>query len=99
MEFQSKRLFEEYNQSNEKSYNFLMRAVEIMKILLNRNFDSFIIGSAVRNLYLSKDIDSIEIKSKGNDSILNILIGKEVRSYFVIENIKELYSIKKNIKK
>ena len=46
-----------------------------------------------------KDIDSIEIKSKGHDSILNILIGKEVRSYFVIENIKDLYSLKKNIKK
>ena len=80
MEFQSKRLFEEYNQSNEKSYNFLMRAVEIMKILLNRNFDSFIIGSAVRNLYLSKDIDSIEIVTVATPSQL-----KEVFPALVIE--------------
>lgn len=46
-----------------------------------------------------KDIDSLEIKPKGHDSILNIVINKEVKSYFVIENIKDLYSIKKNIKK
>lgn len=61
MEFQSKKILEQYQKSNEKSYNFLMRTVEIMKVLLNRNFDSFIIGNAVRNLYLDKNIDTIEI--------------------------------------
>lgn len=61
MEFQSQKVIEQYQKNNEKSYNFLLRAVEIMKILLNRNYDSFIIGSAVRNLYLNKQIDTIEI--------------------------------------
>lgn len=61
MEFQSEKVIIQYQKNNEKSYNFLMRAVEIMKNLLNRNYDSFIIGSAVRNLYLNKQIDTIEI--------------------------------------
>lgn len=61
MEFQSKKVLEQYQTSNEKSYNFLMRAVEILKVLLNRNFDSLIIGAAVRNLYLNKQIETIEI--------------------------------------
>lgn len=61
MEFQSKKVLEQYKVKEEKSYNFLMRGVEIMKALLNRNFDSFIIGTSVRNLYLCKPIETIEI--------------------------------------
>lgn len=80
MEFQSKKLLEEYNKKQEKSYNFLMRAVEIMKILLNRNFDSFIIGSAVRNLYLNKEIDTIEIITEATPNQI-----KEVFPSLIIE--------------
>lgn len=61
MEFQSKKVLEQYQLNDEKSYNFLMRGVDIMKILLNYNFDSYIIGPSVRNLYLCKTIDTIEI--------------------------------------
>ena len=61
MEFQSIKVLEQYKVKDEKSYNFLMRGVEIIKILLNHNFDSYIIGSSVRNLYLYKNIDTIEI--------------------------------------
>ena len=61
MEFQSKKILEQFKVKEERSYNFLMRGVDIMKTLLNRNFDSFIIGSSVRNLYLCKPIDTIEI--------------------------------------
>ncbi|MBP3504064.1 MAG: hypothetical protein J6K18_02965 [Bacilli bacterium] len=61
MEFQSKKILEQFKVKEQRSYNFLMRGVDIMKALLNRNFDSFIIGSSVRNLYLCKPIDTIEI--------------------------------------
>ncbi|MBQ4571442.1 MAG: hypothetical protein IJB21_07085 [Bacilli bacterium] len=61
MEFQSKKVLEQYQLNDEKSYNFLMRGVEILKVLLNHNFDSYIIGTSVRNLYLGKQLDTIEI--------------------------------------
>lgn len=61
MEFQSKKVLEQYQINDEKSYNFLMRGVDIMKVLLNHNFDSYIIGASVRNLYLCKPIDTLEI--------------------------------------
>ena len=80
MEFQSKKILEQYQTSNEKSYSFLMRAVEIMKILLNRNFDSFIIGSAVRNLYLNKQLDTIEIVTEATPNQI-----KEVFPALIIE--------------
>ena len=57
-----------------------MRAVEIMKVLLNRNFDSFIIGSAVRNLYLNKQIDTIEIVTTATPNQI-----KEIFPALVIE--------------
>ena len=56
MEFQSKKVLEQYQLNDEKSYNFLMRGVEILKVLLNHNFDSYIIGTSVRNLYLGKQL-------------------------------------------
>lgn len=80
MEFQSKKVFEQYQKSNEKSYNFLMRGVEIMKALLNRNYDSYIIGSAVRNLYLNHEIDVIEIITTATSSDL-----KEIFPALVVE--------------
>ena len=33
MEFQSKKVLEQYQLNDEKSYNFLMRGVEILKVL------------------------------------------------------------------
>ncbi len=61
MENQNQELFKEYQLRNEKSYNFLMHGVEILRTLLNRNYEAYIIGSAVRNLHLKQDIDQIEI--------------------------------------
>ena len=83
----------------------LIPSFSIMVLGLNK--DKFVFYKVSTSYKLIKeietidinDIDAIEIKSKGHDSILNIVINKEVRSYFVIENIKDLYSIKKNIKK
>jgi hypothetical protein len=83
----------------------LIPSFSIMVLGLNK--DKFVFYKVSTSYKLIKeiekidinDIDAIEIKSKGHDSILNMIINKEVRSYFVIENIKDLYSIKKNIKK
>ena len=83
----------------------LIPSFSIMVLGLNK--DKFVFYKVSTSYKLIKeietidinDIDAIEIKSKGHDTILNIVINKEVRSYFVIENIKDLYSIKKNIKK
>lgn len=61
MENQNKILIEKYQQENEKSYQFLSRGVEILKTLLSRNFESYIIGSCVRNFYINQLIDLIEI--------------------------------------
>ena len=73
MEFQSKKVLEQYQLNEEKSYNFLMSGVEILKVLLNHNFESYIIGSSVRNLYLCKPIDTIEIITTATpDQIKNI---------------------------
>ena len=46
-----------------------------------------------------KDIDLLDIKVRGKETILNIHINKTIKSYFVYENIKELHLIKKSMKK
>ena len=84
MEFQSKKIFEDYSKNNEKSYNFLMRSIEIMKILLNRNYDSFIIGSAVRNLYLNKEIDTIEIITEATPNQIKELKKLILRHFYLL---------------
>ena len=46
-----------------------------------------------------KDINLLDIKTKGKETILNIHINKNIKSYFVYENVKDLYLIKKGMKK
>ena len=63
MENQITSLLEQYQTSHVKSYNFFMHGIDIIKTLLNRNFEAYIVGASVRNLYLNKEIDTIEIVS------------------------------------
>ena len=52
MEFQSKKILEQFKVKEERSYNFLMRGVDIMKALLNRNFHQSEIYIYVNRLIL-----------------------------------------------
>lgn len=90
MELQSKKVFEQYQLSNEKSYNFLMRGVDIMKALLNRNFDSYIIGSAVRNLYLNQEIEMIEIITTATPQQIKEVFPKVIIERTGFTYLKEL---------
>lgn len=66
MENQYKELLNVYQEKNGKSYNFLNRGIEILRTLLYHNYESYIIGSAVRNFYLGRPIDLIEIVCSAN---------------------------------
>lgn len=79
---ENQELFNKYQLRNEKSYNFLMHGIEILKTLLNRNYEAYIIGSAVRNLHLNQPSDSIEIVTNAsNDVIKQIFPSLIIDSY------------------
>lgn len=107
MENQHQVLIEKYKETNEKSYNFLSRGVEILKTLLSRNFESYIIGSAVRNFYINKPIDLIEIVTMASVSEIKLIypsliidqkgIGylKDSNGYFFFTNFSEEDNVSK----
>lgn len=72
----SKALFIEYQKSHETSYLYLQRGLEIIKNLLNYNFESYIVGSAVRSLYLNSRIYSVEILTKATPNDLKAIYPK-----------------------
>ena len=55
-----------FSDSKAKGLNYLKRGIEILKILINRGYDSYIVSNAVTNFYLCQDIDEIEIVTKAN---------------------------------
>ena len=46
-----------------------------------------------------KNIDLIDIYNKHKETIMNIYLNKDKKSYYILENNKDIYSIKKTIKK
>ena len=81
MENQVNNLLSQYQESHPKCHSFFVHGVEIIKTLLNRNFEAYIIGASVRNLYLNRPIDTIEIVTTANASQL-----KEIFPAIVIDN-------------
>lgn len=97
MENQNQELYSKYQISNEKSYNFLMHGVEILNNLLNRNYEAYIIGPAVRNLFLNQPNNQLEIVTNAfNNEIKKIypsvIIDSNHNYYLTDSNGKIFFS-------
>lgn len=45
------------------------------------------------------DIESMNIKNRRRDTVMELLVNKELKKYFVLEHNKDIYTIKKILKK
>ena len=80
------------------SFSILVMGLNKDKLVFYKVSTSYKLIKFIESIEL-KDIDSMDIKVRGKDSILTIEVNKVKKSYFVYENIKELHLIKKSIKK
>lgn len=76
MEDKNNPQIELYKKNHEKSYAYLLRGIEIIKTLLDNNFESYIVGPAICSLYLNKNISSITILTKAPFTTLSKLYPK-----------------------
>ena len=80
------------------SFSIMVMGLNKDKLVFYKISTSYKLIKYIESIEL-KDIDSMEIKSKSNESILDIEVNKNIKSYFVIEKTKDLYLIKKSIRK
>ena len=59
-------LLKKYSEHKLKSITYLNKGLELLKLLVNHSFDSYIIGEAVADLYLCREIDSITIATSAS---------------------------------
>ena len=80
------------------SFSIMVMGLNKDKLVFYKVSTSYKLIKYIESIDL-KDIELLDIKVRGKETILNIHINKTIKSYFVYENIKELHLIKKSIKK
>ena len=63
-------LIKKFKESRTNGLSYILRGIDILKILVNRGFDSYIVDEAVLNLYLCRPIEHVQIATSANPTEL-----------------------------